>query len=179
MHQSGVPIGILAALVLAGCASKPRLTPALPETVAQQQIATAPSEPARPPAQPSGVQPGSQEDLAATAGDRVYFAVDRFELEAEARDVLRRQAAWLTRYPNVNLLIAGNADERGTREYNIALGARRADAARRYLIASGIATTRIQTVSYGKEKPVDLASTEEAWAKNRNAQTVLVGMVGR
>jgi len=87
---------------------------------------------------------------------------------------LSRQASWLNRYPNTRILIDGNADERGTREYNLALGARRASAARDYLVNLGVSPSRISTISYGKERPIDGRSNEEAWAKNRNAHTGIV-----
>ena len=96
----------------------------------------------------------------------------------DALDTLTRQAAWLARYPNVKVIVAGSADERGTREYNVALGGRRAEAARQVLIARGVAGGRIQTVSYGKERPLDPGSTEEAWARNRNAQTLVIDALG-
>ena len=97
--------------------------------------------------------PGSQQDLAATAGDRVFFAFDSAEITPEAQLVLQRQAEWLKRYPNVSVTIEGHTDERGTREYNLALGERRAQAARNVLVALGIPPSRISTISYGKERP--------------------------
>ncbi|HET8997072.1 MAG TPA: peptidoglycan-associated lipoprotein Pal [Acetobacteraceae bacterium] len=115
--------------------------------------------------------PGSQEDLVQTVGDRIFFATDRSSLDDQARQTLDRQAAWLQRYPQVNVVIAGNCDERGTEEYNLALGQRRAATDRDYLVAHGVAANRIQTISYGKDRPTDAASTPEAWAKNRNAIT--------
>lgn len=122
---------------------------------------------------PAGPAPGTSEHFEVTAGDRVFFGFDRYDLTAEARETLRRQAAWLSQYPRVRILIAGNADERGTREYNLALGARRANAARDYLVSQGIDPARISTVSYGKERPVCTASTESCWALNRNATTII------
>ena len=115
--------------------------------------------------------PGSEEDLVRSVGDRVFFSTDRSTLDDQARQTLERQAAWLQRFPQVNLLIAGNCDERGTEEYNLALGQRRANADRDYLVAHGIAAGRIETISYGKDRPADPASNPEAWAKNRNAIT--------
>jgi len=137
--------------------------------------APTPSAPTPAPSQPSqGPTPGSVEDFRVSVGDRVFFGYDRFDLTPEARQVLERQAAWLRRYPNVRLLVAGNCDERGTREYNLALGARRAAAARDYLTSLGIEAGRMETVSYGKERPVDPRSQEEAWSVNRNAQSQIV-----
>jgi peptidoglycan-associated lipoprotein len=115
--------------------------------------------------------PGSQEDLTATAGDRIFFDTDRSTVNPQSATTLDRQAAWLQQYPQVNIWVAGNCDERGTEEYNLALGNRRANADRDYLVAHGIAKERIQTISYGKSRPIDAASTPEAWAQNRNAIT--------
>ena len=115
--------------------------------------------------------PGSQEDLVQSAGDRIFFDTDRNTLTPQATAVLDRQSAWLQRYPQVNVWVAGNCDERGTEEYNLALGQRRAVADRDYLVAHGIDRNRIETISYGKSRPIDAASTPEAWAQNRNAIT--------
>jgi peptidoglycan-associated lipoprotein len=117
--------------------------------------------------------PGSQQDLAATAGDRIFFAFDSAEITPEAQIILQRQAEWLKSYPNVTATIEGHADERGTREYNLALGERRAQAARSVLVALGISPPRLSTISYGKERPAVPGSTEEAYAQNRRAVTVL------
>ncbi len=117
--------------------------------------------------------PGSQQDLAATAGDRIFFAFDSSEITPEAQLVLQRQAEWLKRYSNVTVTIEGHTDERGTREYNLALGERRAQAARNVLVALGIPASRISTISYGKERPAVPGSTEEAYAQNRRAVTVV------
>jgi peptidoglycan-associated lipoprotein len=121
--------------------------------------------------QASRAAPGSQEDLAQSAGDRIFFDTDRSALTQQATATLDRQFAWLQQYPQVNIWIAGNCDERGTEEYNLALGQRRANADRDYLVAHGIARGRIETISYGKSRPIDGASTPEAWAQNRNAIT--------
>jgi len=117
--------------------------------------------------------PGSEEDLVQTVGDRVYFTTDQSTLNDDARATLAKQAAWLQRYPSVNIVIAGNCDERGTEEYNLALGQRRAAADSDYLAAHGINPGRLQTISYGKARPTDPGSTQEAWAKNRNAITAV------
>jgi peptidoglycan-associated lipoprotein len=122
-------------------------------------------------AQPVGVVPGSQEDLVTNVGDRVLFDLNQSSLTSEDRGVLDRQAAWLAKYSTNSVQVAGNCDERGTEEYNIALGQRRASASRDYLVAKGVASARITTISYGKDRPVDPASNETAWAKNRNAIT--------
>src|SRR5581483_8444167 len=115
--------------------------------------------------------PGSQEDLTQSAGDRIYFDTDQSVLTPEARETLDRQVQWLQQYPQISVWVAGNCDERGTEEYNIALGQRRANADRDYLTSRGIDARRIQTISYGKDRPVDPSSTQEAWAHNRNAIT--------
>jgi peptidoglycan-associated lipoprotein len=115
--------------------------------------------------------PGSEEDLVQNVGDRILFSTDRSSLDDQARGTLDRQAGWLQQYPNVSIWVAGNCDERGTEEYNLALGQRRANADRDYLVAHGIAQSRIETISYGKARPVDPGASQEAWAKNRNAIT--------
>ena len=115
--------------------------------------------------------PGSQEDLAQSAGDRIYFDTDQSLVTPEARATLDRQVQWLQQYPRISEWVAGNCDERGTEEYNLALGQRRANADRDYLASRGLAPGRIQTISYGKDRPVDASSTQESWAHNRNAIT--------
>jgi len=153
-----------ALLMLAACSSPPP-----------------PPEPSPgPPGPPGGVGigsrnivPGSQQDLEASAGDRVFFAFDRSDITPEAQQILSRQADWLRRYPNVTVTIEGHCDERGTREYNLALGERRAQAAKNVLVASGIPASRISTISYGKERPIVVGSNEEAWAQNRVAITTV------
>ncbi|MDH5488954.1 MAG: peptidoglycan-associated lipoprotein Pal [Rhodospirillaceae bacterium] len=117
--------------------------------------------------------PGSQEDLAVNVGDRVHYDFDKYELKQEARYTLQQQAAWLAANEGVTITIEGHADERGTREYNLALGERRAQAAADYLMVLGVSKSRISTVSYGKERPEDPASNETAWAKNRRAVSVV------
>lgn len=119
----------------------------------------------------SGPVPGSQEDLVANVGDRVFFDFNKNNLRSDARITLERQAAWLQKWSQNNVQIAGNCDERGTQAYNIALGQRRANAARDFLVAKGIAASRITTISYGKDRPTALGSNEQAWAQNRNAIT--------
>jgi peptidoglycan-associated lipoprotein len=107
------------------------------------------------------------------AGDIVYFDYDKYVVRDDARAKLDAQAAWLSRYTDVRVRIEGNADERGTREYNFALGSRRATAVKDYLVGKGVSTARIETISYGKEKPIDTGTGEEAWAHNRNGHTVI------
>lgn len=115
--------------------------------------------------------PGSQEDLVAQAGDRIFFDTDQSRVNDDARTTLARQADWMRRNPQVSVWIAGNCDERGTTEYNLALGQRRASAARDYLLAQGVARERMETISFGKDRPIDPGSSPDAWAKNRNAIT--------
>jgi peptidoglycan-associated lipoprotein len=157
-------ISLLGALLLfAACSSPP------------------PPPPPGPPGPPGGaggvssqsIVPGSQQDLEASAGDRVFFAFDRSDITPEAQQILARQADWLRRYPNVAVTIEGHCDERGTREYNLALGERRAQAVKNVLAASGIPASRISTISYGKERPIVVGSNEEAWAQNRVAITTV------
>jgi peptidoglycan-associated lipoprotein len=117
--------------------------------------------------------PGTQEDLAVSVGDRVFFEYDSAVLTSEATGVLDQQAAWLTQYSEVIVTIEGHTDERGTREYNLALADRRANAAKNYLLALGISPQRILTISYGEERPAEPGHDETAWARNRRAVTVV------
>ncbi|MBV8192682.1 MAG: peptidoglycan-associated lipoprotein Pal [Alphaproteobacteria bacterium] len=119
------------------------------------------------------VAPGSVADFTQNVGDRVYFDTDMSSIRADGRQTLDRQAEWLKKYTNYPVTVAGHCDERGTREYNLALGERRANAARQYLIAQGIPASRIKTTSYGKENPDPPGSDEQAWALNRRAVTEL------
>src|SRR6195952_105494 len=133
------------------------------------------STPAPPPAPPAattaGIVPGSQEDLVANVGDRVFYDFNSSSLRGDATGTLDKQAAWLAKYGSVNVQVAGNCDERGTEEYNLALGNRRANAASSYLKAKGVATARMTTISYGKDRPTAQGSDEQALAQNRNAIT--------
>jgi peptidoglycan-associated lipoprotein len=121
----------------------------------------------------SQIVPGTQQDLVANVGDRVFFDLNKWNVRADQRAVLDRQAEWLKRFPQVTVTVEGHADERGTREYNLALGAKRAAAAKNYLVAAGINPNRIDTISYGKERPEVVGSNEEAWRQNRRAVTVV------
>lgn len=170
-----VKLATLASVVglLAACAEKPK---PIVEAPAPEPQALA-EEPKTPPApivqQPIGILPGSQQDFVVNIGDRIYFDTDQSSLRADAKGVLDSQAAWLVRYPMVRVRIEGNADERGTREYNFALGARRAEAVSSYLISKGVVPARIATISYGKENPIDSGTGENAWQHNRNAHTAI------
>jgi len=119
--------------------------------------------------------PGSEQDFVVNVGDRVYFDFDEYVIRPDARPILDAQAAWLNQYRSVTVRLEGNADERGTREYNFALGGRRAAAVRDYLVQRGVNPSRIETISYGKERPIDPGSNEEAWARNRNTHTAITG----
>jgi peptidoglycan-associated lipoprotein len=130
--------------------------------------------PAPPVAQtPTGPVPGSIQDFVVNVGDRIYFDYDKYDVRADAQPVLSAQAAWLAKYPSVKVRIEGNADERGTREYNLALGSRRANSIKDFLTSHGVTADRIETISYGKEMPIDSGNTEEAFAKNRNGHTAI------
>ncbi len=118
-----------------------------------------------------GPAPGSEEDLVANVGDRVFFPFNTSSVTDDGRATLDKQASWLGRYPQDAVQVAGNCDERGTEEFNIALGERRANVARDYLVAHGVASSRITTISYGKDRPTALGSDEQAYAQNRNAIT--------
>ena len=119
--------------------------------------------------------PGSEQDFTVHVGDRVFVLEDQSTLTAEAQETLRRQAAWLQKYPAVTVQVEGHADERGTREYNIALSARRATATREFLIAQGVKGSRVSSIAYGKERPAALCDAEQCWSQNRRAVTVING----
>lgn len=117
--------------------------------------------------------PGSREEFVAEVGDRVFFDFDKYDLKPEARTTLERQALWLRKYPSATVTIEGHCDERGTREYNLALGERRATAVKDYLVALGIDAKRLNTISYGKERPVAFGSNEQAWSQNRRGVSTI------
>jgi peptidoglycan-associated lipoprotein len=119
------------------------------------------------------ITPGTSRDFAVNVGDVVRFEVDSSQLTGEAQGILRNQAIWLNQYPQYTVTIEGHADERGTREYNIALGARRATAVRGYLAQQGVSASRIRTISYGKERPIAVCDDISCWSQNRRAQTIL------
>ena len=166
-----------AAVTLAACASHPKPsypTTAPPPVAERPPEPRAPSMPSRPEPVTQNALPGSERDFSINIGDRVYFDYDSYSVKGDAGSSLDAQAGWLKRYPAVQVRIEGNCDERGTQEYNLALGARRANAVREYLVAHGVAATRITTVSYGKEKPIDPGAGESAEAHNRNAHTAII-----
>ncbi|WP_150290177.1 peptidoglycan-associated lipoprotein Pal [Sphingobium estronivorans] len=168
MKLSRTMLVATAIVALAACSKKaPKELPPAPgaDTSAQSTGPTTPAGPVK----------GSQEDfVASVSSDRILFGTDQYDVDAQDQQILQSQAAWLQQNPNVRVTIEGHADERGTRDYNIALGERRANAAKNYLASLGIDSGRITTVSYGKERPAALGSDEAAWAQNRRAVTVTV-----
>ncbi len=180
--KSGIKVaGAVAALVLlSACAETPKedANASASGGAQAQQPAASSQKPVASSEASSAVQapkvvPGSQEDLVLNVGDRVFFDFDSYDLKPEARATLERQAAWLKANPGVKVVIEGHCDERGTREYNLALGERRANAAREYLISLGVDPNRMTTISYGKERPVAFGHNEAAWAQNRRAVMVV------
>jgi peptidoglycan-associated lipoprotein len=119
------------------------------------------------------IAPGSSQDLVVNVGDRVFFALNKSSLDGAARAILEKQAAWLKKYDGVRVAIEGHADERGTREFNLALGERRANSAKDFLVALGISPNRVNVISYGKERPVALGHTESSWSQNRRGVTTV------
>ena len=155
-----------AVIALSACAKKEPVAPPPPPPETAQPV-TAP--------EPTGPVKGSQEDfLASVSSDSIYFDTDKYDVDMEDQQTLRSQAQWLMANPTVNVTVEGHCDERGTRDYNLALGERRANAAKNYLASLGVDAARITTISYGKERPVALGSDEQAWAQNRRAVTVTV-----
>src|SRR2546423_4418934 len=159
-----------ALMVLAGCTTKPPATaaPRVEPPPAAENSAPVASE-------SSTIVPGSAEDLRVNVGDTVHFDYDRYELRDEDRNILQRQASWLQKYPQVRVTVEGHCDERGTREYNLALGARRANAVKEYLVGLGVSAGRVGTISYGKERPVCTQSSEDCYAQNRRGVTTVTG----
>ena len=172
-----IRLAAVSAVVAAMAACSPRpapetATPGGPTTPTGPQYPTNPGNSGGPIT--GAALPGSEQDFSVNVGDRVYFDLDSYTIRPDAYARLDAQAAWLQRYPNVMVRIEGNADERGTAEYNISLGARRAEAVRSYLIQRGVAPARIDTISFGKERPIAEGSNEQAWARNRNGHTAIV-----
>ena len=171
-HALRLALVAAAAVSMAACTTKPK--PAV-STEPPPPPMTAPPQDVPPPPPSASIIPGSMQDFTQNVGDRVYFDLDHYDVRADAQPVLDAQAAWLVRYPNVQVRIEGNADERGTREYNLALGSRRANSVKEHLVSRGVAPSRIATVSYGKERPIDPGASEEAYQRNRNGHTAIVG----
>ncbi|HEY9090805.1 peptidoglycan-associated lipoprotein Pal [Parasphingorhabdus sp.] len=167
MLKYATPLLITTGLVLAGCAKK------APEELPPPPAGT--TEPAPPASSGPGYAPGSHGDFVAnTMSDRILFELDSYTVDSQDQAILQSQAQWLAQYPNARITIEGHADERGTREYNLALGERRANAAKNYLASLGVSPDRMTTVSYGKERPEALGSNEAAWAQNRRAVTIVI-----
>jgi len=170
---------LVAASLLAACATKqapPPVTPASPPAPQATNEAPAPAYIApRASVSQAAVLPGSLRDFEVNVGDRVSFVFDSANLDDTARSTLQKQAAWLNRYPRVSVVVQGYCDERGTREYNLALGARRAASAKDYLVSLGVDSHRLDTISYGKERPVCSESNEACWAQNRRAVSAISG----
>src|SRR5436190_20546730 len=158
-----------AALILGACTHKQEAVNTAPPPAAAPAPAPAPAPVT------SRVIPGSAEDFRVNVGDTVHFAFDQYNVEENDKAVLSRQAAWLAKYPSVRVTVEGHCDERGTREYNLALGARRANAVKEFLVSQGVSTARLETVSYGKERPLCTESNESCWAQNRRGVTVITG----
>jgi peptidoglycan-associated lipoprotein len=176
-------IALSVAAFLSACSSKPKPEITPPPQPAKQQPVPPPSNAGQKntpivtlPTNSNSVVPGSQQDLVQSAGsDRVFFGYDADTLDATAQDTLKRQAEWLAKYPNVRLQIEGHCDERGTREYNLALGDRRAEAVRSYLSTLGVASNRLTTISYGKERPEAVGSDDTSYAQNRRGVSMVRG----
>lgn len=163
------------ALLIASCAPKqepPAVEPPAPAVDTGPAVEAVPTPPVEV-ERIAGPAPGTQADFVANVGDRVFFSFNKWDLTPESRASLRSQADWLIEHSNVRVSVEGHCDERGTREYNLALGDRRATAVKNYLVALGVDSSRIDAISYGKERPFDPRSTEAAWAKNRRGVSVI------
>ena len=164
-------LSLLAVLVLvAGCSSTPKDDASV---TTDGGLTTAEKAPVTTMDAANNVAPGTQQDLVVNIGDRSFFDYDQSDLRSDARATVEKQAQWLKQYTNVSVMIEGHADERGTREYNLALGEKRAMSIRNYLIALGVDAGRLQTISYGKERPAVMGSDETAWAQNRRGVLVV------
>lgn len=155
-------LALTLALALAGCANKKNL----PNSAGELGLGAGGA---------GSATPGSSQDFTVNVGDRIFFDTDSTSIRADAQQTLDRQAQWLMRYPNYAITVEGHADERGTREYNLALGARRAAATKQYLASRGVPANRLRTISYGKERPVAVCDDISCWSQNRRAVTVLGG----
>lgn len=170
-------IASVSVLLLAGaCTSKPEAVSTAPPPAPPPQMAEAPRAlpPAPPPPVARGPLPGSAEDFRVNVGDTVHFGYNEYGVQEADKAILQKQATWLGRYPQVRVNVEGHADERGTREYNLALGARRANAVKEFLVSLGVSNARVDTVSYGKERPICTESSESCYAQNRRGVTVVM-----
>jgi len=148
-------------LLVAGCESKKEATVAPPGPSTSSGGTS------------SSIIPGSAEDFRVNVGDTVHFDFDKFDIREDDRSTLQRQASWLSKYPAVRVTVEGHCDDRGTREYNLALGARRANAVKEYLVSLGVSSARVDTISYGKERPICTEENEDCWAQNRRGVTTI------
>ncbi|WP_260927829.1 peptidoglycan-associated lipoprotein Pal [Novosphingobium sp. 9] len=166
----GMSLMVAGALTVSACSKKP------PKELPPQPVGPETSMPANTQPAYNGPVKGSSEDFIATmmGADTIYFDTNNYDVDAEDQAALAKQAQWMMQYPNTHATIEGHCDERGTRDYNLALGERRANAAKNYLVSLGVSPDRLTTVSYGKERPIALGSTPDAWAKNRRAVTVVM-----
>jgi peptidoglycan-associated lipoprotein len=160
-------VALSGALLLGACTHKQEAATTAPPPVAPPPPMAAPVQ--------TGILPGSAQDFKVNVGDTVHFALNQYNIEETDKATLSKQAAWLARYPSVRLTVEGHADERGTREYNLALGARRANAVKEFLVAQGVPAGRLETVSYGKERPICTESGEDCWSQNRRGVSVITG----
>ncbi|HEY5339273.1 MAG TPA: peptidoglycan-associated lipoprotein Pal [Rhizomicrobium sp.] len=156
---------VATALMLSACTDKPKAMDTAPPPGNSMTSSTT----------TSSVVPGSAEDLKVNVGDTVHFDYDAYAVTDEGRGVLQRQASWLQKYPSVRITVEGHCDERGTREYNLALGARRANAVKEYLVSLGVSAGRLDTISYGKERPICTESDESCYAQNRRGVSTVTG----
>ncbi|GHC76718.1 peptidoglycan-associated lipoprotein [Limoniibacter endophyticus] len=156
LNLNVLTVALMAGLALAGCASQKT-----PNSAADLGLGA------------GAATPGSSQDFTVNVGDRIFFDTDSTAIRADAQATLAKQAQWLNRYSQFSITIEGHADERGTREYNLALGSRRAAATRDFLVSQGVASNRLKTISYGKERPVAVCDDISCWSQNRRAVTVL------
>jgi len=179
-HPRLAQIACVLVLLLAGaCTSKPEAVATAPPPMQPPVQAPVPRQLPPPPTPPvaRGPIPGSAEDFRVNVGDTVHFAYNEYGVQDTDKGTLQKQATWLGRYPQVRITVEGHADERGTREYNLALGARRANAVKEFLVSLGVSNARVDTISYGKERPICTQSDESCWAQNRRGVTVVMNGV--
>ena len=165
--------GSLLVFFLAACSTTPKDTADSSGSGSSSSSSTVSSSGSDGTSDSTSIEPGSQEDLIVNVGDRVFFNYDSFELDSDAQELLQDQVAWLKQHSGVSVIIEGHCDERGTREYNLALGEKRAQSVKNYLIGLGIASDRVSTISYGKERPAVVGSNDGAWAQNRRSVTLV------
>ena len=168
--------GALLVFFLAACSTTPKDTAdssGSGSSSSSSDVSSSGSDSSSESSSSASIEPGSQEDLIVNVGDRVFFNYDSSELDGDAQELLQDQVAWLKQYSDVSVIIEGHCDERGTREYNLALGEKRAQSVKNYLIGLGISADRVSTISYGKERPAVVGSNDGAWAQNRRSVTIV------